>query len=330
MLLDNFIQILAIKVAIPDGFRVDDHDRPLCTAIKTTRRVDAHPARAADSKLLAAFFHVISHGACIKTLAAGTAIRAQVGAKENVVIVIRHWLNHTAESAAVKARQDGFVDACYLWVVSTRKQTLLDRCITNADSAIRTVFGEPVGSGRDNPASTAENRELSSTEKAKSIGMMRVNHAGEVCAQALYMGQALTAHQQETRERMKSASDEENDHLAWCRQRLEELGGHTSLLNPLWYAGSLAIGAASGIIGDKWSLGFLAETEHQVVKHLEGHLQELPADDHRSRRILEQMKQDEARHETMAHTAGAADLPEPVRKLMQLASSVMTTTAFRI
>ena len=192
------------------------------------------------------------------------------------------------------------------------------------------MFGEPIGSGRSNPANPAENAELTSLEKAKSIGMMRVNHAGEVCAQALYMGQALTARHQETRERMKQASDEENDHLAWCRQRLEELGGHTSLLNPLWYAGSFTLGAASGIIGDKWSLGFLAETEHQVVKHLEGHLQTLPADDARSRLILEQMKQDEARHEDMAIGAGGAELPEPARKLMELASKVMTTTAYRI
>ena len=160
--------------------------------------------------------------------------------------------------------------------------------------------------------------------------MMRINHAGEVCAQALYMGQALTAHHQETRDRMKQASDEENDHLAWCRQRLKELGGHTSLLNPLWYAGSFAIGAASGIISDKWSLGFLAETEHQVVKHLEGHLEKLPVDDNRSRRILEQMKLDEAKHESMARGAGAANLPEPARRLMELASKIMTTTAYRI
>jgi len=212
----------------------------------------------------------------------------------------------------------------------SREQTFIDRCIAHTDRALRTVFGEPIGSGRDNPSSPAENRELSSTDKAKSISMMRVNHAGEVCAQALYQGQALTAHRKETRDQMKQASDEENDHLAWCRQRLEELGGHTSLLNPLWYTGSLAIGAISGIIGDKWSLGFLAETENQVVKHLEGHLQKLPADDSRSRLILEQMKLDEAKHEIMAHDAGANDLPEPARKLMKLASKVMTTTAYRI
>jgi ubiquinone biosynthesis monooxygenase Coq7 len=214
--------------------------------------------------------------------------------------------------------------------MKARRQTFIDRCIANTDQALRTVFGEPIGSGRDNPASQTANNELSSTDKAQSIGMMRVNHAGEVCAQALYQGQALTAHRKETREQMKQASDEENDHLAWCRQRLRELDGHTSLLNPLWYTGSLAIGAASGIIGDKWSLGFLAETEHQVVKHLERHLQKLPAGDSRSRLILEQMKLDEAKHESMAHNAGATDLPEPVKKLMELASKVMTTTAYRI
>lgn len=211
-----------------------------------------------------------------------------------------------------------------------RKHTFLDRCIANTDQALRTVFGEPTGSGRSNPANPAENAELTSLERAKSIGMMRVNHTGEVCAQALYMGQALTAHHKETHDRMKQASDEENDHLIWCRQRLEELGGHTSLLNPLWYAGSFALGAVSGVVGDKWSLGFLAETEHQVVRHLEDHLQTLPADDNRSRLILEQMKQDEASHETMAIGAGATKLPEPARKLMEMASKVMKTTAYRI
>ena len=149
--------------------------------------------------------------------------------------------------------------------MTERRQTLLDRAIAHADQALRTVFGEPIGSGRDNPASPVIESELSSTEKAQSISLMRVNHAGEVCAQALYQGQALTARNNETREQMTQAAIEENDHLAWCRQRIEELGGHTSLLNPLWYSGSLAIGAASGLMGDKWSLGVLAETEHHVV-----------------------------------------------------------------
>ena len=159
---------------------------------------------------------------------------------------------------------------------------------------------------------------------------MRVNHAGEVCAQALYQGQALTARRKDTRVQMEQAATEENDHLAWCRNRIHELGGHTSLLNPLWYSGSLAIGAATGLLGDKWSLGFLAETEKQVVKHLQGHLQRLPAGDARSRAILEQMKTDEAQHRASALRAGGQELPEAVKKLMTLTSRVMTVTAYRI
>ena len=159
---------------------------------------------------------------------------------------------------------------------------------------------------------------------------MRVNHAGEVCAQALYQGQALTARRDETRQQMEQAAEEENDHLVWCRHRIHELGGHTSLLNPLWYTGSLALGAFSGLLGDKWSLGFLAETEHQVVSHLEGHLQRLPEGDEKSRAILEQMKVDEGEHRATALNAGGSELPESVKKLMSLASKVMTTTAYRI
>jgi ubiquinone biosynthesis monooxygenase Coq7 len=214
--------------------------------------------------------------------------------------------------------------------MTERKQTFLDQLIAHTDQALRTVFGEPVGSGRENPAEPVTDNELSSTDKAKSIRLMRVNHAGEVCAQALYQGQALTAHKHETRQQMKQAAIEENDHLAWCRQRIDELGGHTSLLNPLWYTGSLAMGAASGLMGDKWSLGFLAETEHQVVKHLEGHLQQLPDSDEKSHSILEQMKVDEARHKTSALDAGGSALPDPVKKMMTFVSRVMTTTASRI
>ena len=159
---------------------------------------------------------------------------------------------------------------------------------------------------------------------------MRVNHAGEVCAQALYQGQALTARGQQTRSQMEQAAEEENDHLIWCRHRVHELGGHTSLLNPLWYTGSLAIGAFSGLLGDRWSLGFLAETERQVVKHLDGHLQRLPEDDEKSRAILKQMKIDEGEHCTTALDAGGSELPVPARKLMTLVSRVMTTAAARI
>lgn len=214
--------------------------------------------------------------------------------------------------------------------MSTRTHSLADRCIEHLDDALRTIFGEPVGSGRANPAQGLEETGLSSVERAESAGLMRVNHSGEVCAQALYQGQALTARLDATREQMQQASDEENDHLLWCRQRVHELGGHTSLLNPFWYTGAFAIGAGSGLLGDKWSLGFLAETERQVVKHLDGHLQRIASNDGKSRAILEQMKVDEAKHGNMASDAGGTELPGVIRTLMTLASRVMTATAYRI
>lgn len=214
--------------------------------------------------------------------------------------------------------------------MAQRKLTPVDQFIAHIDSAVRTVFSEPVGSGRNNPARTFSDPGLSALDKAESTNLMRVNHAGEVSAQALYQGQALTARSKETRTQLEQAAREENDHLAWCHQRIEELDGHTSYLNPLFYAGSLLIGAASGLMGDKWSLGFLAETEHQVVNHLQGHLERLPDGDNKSRAILEQMKEDEAKHKTAALSAGGTELPAPVMKLMQLASRVMTTLAYRI
>ncbi len=211
-----------------------------------------------------------------------------------------------------------------------RTPTFFDHMITHVDQALRTVFGEPAGSGRSNPATAIAEADLCSTDKATSIQLMRINHAGEVCAQALYQGQALTARSKATREQMAQAATEENDHLSWCRKRIDELGGHTSLFNPVWYTGSLAIGAASGLLGDKWSLGFLAETEHQVVKHLEGHLKRLPKDDSKSQAILETMKVDEARHQATAMNAGGSPLPDPVKKAMSLLSKVMTGTASRL
>jgi len=159
---------------------------------------------------------------------------------------------------------------------------------------------------------------------------MRVNHSGEVAAQALYQGQALTARLENVREAMERAAVEEIDHLKWCQERLQELGSHTSVLNPLWYAGSFAIGALAGIAGDRWSLGFVAETEKQVVDHLQGHLERLPLEDERSRAILEQMKQDEQHHGQAAADAGGARLPAPFRHLMTLTSRVMTRTAYWI
>jgi ubiquinone biosynthesis monooxygenase Coq7 len=157
---------------------------------------------------------------------------------------------------------------------------------------------------------------------------MRVNHAGEVAAQALYHGQAVTAKLPEVRAEMEHAAEEENDHLAWCEERIRELGGEVSALQPFWYAGSFALGALAGAIGDKWSLGFVAETEKQVVKHLEEHETQLPAEDQKTRAILKQMKQDEAEHGEKAMQAGGAELPEVVQLMMSLSSKVMTKTAY--
>jgi ubiquinone biosynthesis monooxygenase Coq7 len=159
---------------------------------------------------------------------------------------------------------------------------------------------------------------------------MRVNHAGEVAAQALYQGQALTAKNKSVQDKLKQAAEEENDHLAWCRKRVNELGEQTSIFDPLWYAGSLTIGAAAGLAGDKWNLGFLAETEKQVVKHIDKHLEKLPPDDHKTRAILEQMHEDENQHATTAIEQGGAELPEPIKQGMQLVSKVMTKASFWI
>jgi len=206
----------------------------------------------------------------------------------------------------------------------------VDKLIANADNALRTIFGQPHITERPDPAEGIVEGELSTAEKHHAAGLMRVNHAGEVSAQGLYSGQALTARLPDVREKMERAALEENDHLDWCDHRLEELGSHKSLLNPLWYFGSFAIGAAAGLAGDKWSLGFVAETEHQVIKHLDNHLESLPEQDTKSRAVVEQMKEDEAHHATVALQHGGAKLPQPVKKLMGLTSKVMTTLAYRI
>jgi ubiquinone biosynthesis monooxygenase Coq7 len=211
-----------------------------------------------------------------------------------------------------------------------RHYSPLDRLIAHLDQGLRTVFGAPQTTGRPNPARDFSEAELRPEEKTLAGRLMRVNHAGEVAAQGLYQGQALTARLPDVRDKMERAAQEENDHLAWCAQRCHELGTHTSVLDPLWYVGSVAIGAAAGALGDKWSLGFLAETEHQVVAHLEGHLQRLPAHDAKSRAILTQMKIDEGAHATTALQSGGAKLPYPVQQAMRLASKVMTETAYRI
>lgn len=197
-----------------------------------------------------------------------------------------------------------------------------------ANQTLNTLCVEPVAS-RPYPGHSSD-AALSNAQKREAACYMRVNHVGEVCAQALYHSQGFTAHSAATRLQMHSAAAEEIDHLAWCEQRLTELGGRKSLLNPLWYGGAFAIGALSGLAGDRWNLGLVAETEKQVVKHLENHLGKLPKEDLRSQQVVAQMQADEARHAEQAATAGAAPLPEPVRKLMRTAAKIMTNTAHYI
>ncbi|WP_396267195.1 2-polyprenyl-3-methyl-6-methoxy-1,4-benzoquinone monooxygenase [Ideonella sp.] len=205
----------------------------------------------------------------------------------------------------------------------------LDHWLIAADTALRTLSGG-LQAGRPNPAAALPHAKLSDSEKRLVGGLMRVNHVGEVCAQALYEAQALTAHTSANRLRMKQAAVEEVDHLAWTADRLRQLGDRPSILNPLWFAGAFGIGLLAGKAGDAVSLGFLKETELQVEAHLASHLERLPAQDLGSRAIVEQMKRDEAAHADMADQAGASDLPQPVKTAMKLAAKVMTTVAFRV
>ena len=205
----------------------------------------------------------------------------------------------------------------------------LDRLITAFDNGLRTLLA-PAHSARAVPGAALAEPEMTAPERQVAAALMRVNHSGEICAQALYQGQALTARNASARAALEQAAVEETDHLAWTAKRIEELGGRASLLNPLWYAGSFALGAAAGFLGDKWNLGFLAETERQVEGHLEGHLDRLPAQDEKSRAIVKEMKVDEARHARTALEHGAAELPEPAKLAMKLGSRVMTRTAYWI
>jgi ubiquinone biosynthesis monooxygenase Coq7 len=206
--------------------------------------------------------------------------------------------------------------------------TTTDRLILNFDNALRTLFGRPRGTERPYPAEPLDDVPLGELDRRHVAGLMRINHTGEVCAQALYQGQALTARMPETRRRMERCAHEENDHLAWCAARLNELGDRKSFLNPLFYAGSFAIGAAAGLAGDRWSLGFVVETERQVEDHLEEHLDQVPEQDVRTRAVLEQMKTDEVRHAQVAKAAGGAELPAPIRTAMRLASKAMTRSVY--
>ena len=218
----------------------------------------------------------------------------------------------------------------YNRTVNNRELSPVDRLLASANNALRTVATPAGRPARDNPAETLADARLTPAQKSHAAGLMRVNHAGEIAAQALYQGHATVARDKTIERQMQHAADEEFDHLAWCEQRLEELGESPSKLAPVWYAGAFAIGAASGILGDKWSLGFIAETERQVCAHLDSHLAGLPEEDAKSRAIVKTMRDEEQEHGDNAVSAGAAELPEPVKKLMQLTAKVMTKTAYRV
>ena len=209
-----------------------------------------------------------------------------------------------------------------------RHISFLDNIIIECDKALKTVAGKPETTARKTPGVDIKEAELTQAEQVLSSRLMRVNHAGEVSAQALYQGQALTAKLADVKQAMEQAALEENDHLVWCQQRLHYFGSHTSVLNPLWYVGSFAMGAVAGKIGDKWSLGFVAETEKQVFQHLDEHLEQMSQTDLKSRAVLEQMKIDELHHGTIAVEAGGAELPTPVKWLMGLMSKVMTKSSY--
>ncbi|MDQ6999017.1 MAG: 2-polyprenyl-3-methyl-6-methoxy-1,4-benzoquinone monooxygenase [Mariprofundus sp.] len=212
-----------------------------------------------------------------------------------------------------------------------RQTTVADKIIGELDRALNNIFCKQT-SLRPFPAdnTTGDAAPLSSDQKRQAACLMRVNHAGEMAAQALYQGQSLTARDPSLADKLKNASLEEADHLNWCRSRLEELDERPSLFDPIWYAGSFAIGMAAGIAGDRWNLGFLAETEKQVVRHLDSHLERLPENDERSRAIVEQMKIDEQGHADLAEDLGAAELPQAVNKVMKVTSKVMTSVAEKI
>lgn len=209
------------------------------------------------------------------------------------------------------------------------RHSTLDRIISEFDVGLRTLLAKP-HSQRPHPDAGIAEATLNAAEKKHVSALMRINHTGEVCAQALYSGQALTARDAATSKTMQQAAREETEHLAWCETRIHQLGGRTSILNPLFYAGSFAIGAVAGALGDKWSLGFLEETENQVGAHLASHLEQLPDSDEKSRRIIEQMQVDEAKRADDANKLGAADLPPPVKFCMKQMSKLMTSSTYHL
>lgn len=211
-----------------------------------------------------------------------------------------------------------------------RQLSFIDQIIARFDGTLKTVSGSTPSSARTNPAKNLPETVFDKTERKHTASLMRVNHVGEVCAQALYQGQALTARSTQIQKKLQQAAQEETDHLVWCQQRIKELNGHTSYLNPVWYFASLTIGMIAGLAGDKVNLGFLAETEHQVEQHLTEHLQKIPAQDEKTRYILLQMRADEMNHAVTAEQAGATELPMPIKILMRYLSKVMTSISYRV
>mgnify|MGYP001162461593 FL=1 len=207
---------------------------------------------------------------------------------------------------------------------------IIDILIDEVDKGLKYSTENYQSTNRDYPAKDIEGSKLTELEKHHSAGLMRVNHAGEVCAQALYRGQALTAQLDDVKEKMNEAALEELDHLAWCNKRLEELGQEPSVLNPLWYGMSFTLGAVAGLAGDKWSLGFVEETEEQVVKHLDGHMKNVSKNDNKTKAVMKQMREDEEAHGLTAREAGAADLPEEIKEVMSAVAKIMTSTSYHI
>ena len=212
--------------------------------------------------------------------------------------------------------------------MNERRFTRIDRFVSGIDEVLRGMSGTPASPNRSNPGDRIDCGTLTAKERRHAAGLMRVNHAGEVAAQGLYHGHGTVARDPGVMRQMQAAAAEERDHLAWCEQRLRELDARPSRLRPVWYAGAWLIGAASGVLGDRWSLGFVEETERQVAEHLSGHLDRLPADDARSRAIVTQMRADEERHGAEARTAGSGELPALVRRLMRVSAKVMTRTSY--
>jgi len=214
--------------------------------------------------------------------------------------------------------------------MTIRRLSQFDRAISEIERALSTVFDPTPVAERPSPAIGVPDLELDETQRRHAAGLMRVNHTGEVCAQALYSGQAAVARDEQTRAQLLAAAGEETDHLAWCAERLHELDDRPSVFNPLWYAGSFAIGALAALAGDRWSLGFVVETERQVEAHLGEHMDRLPPADARSRAVLATMQADEARHADSALARGGAKLPFPLPLLMRCASAMMKTVAYRV